>query len=71
MNGKDDRGKFGANAEEMVFIRYPSTSKEFRVYNRMTHEVLEGINVSFDEKGEMAPESTSSGPVLTGVRISE
>ena len=60
-----------AKSDEMIFIGYSSTSKAFRVYNRSTRAITESINVSFDEKGEMASESSRSEPVLTGVRVSD
>ena len=53
----------------MIFIRYSSILKAFRVYDRSTREVRKSINVSFDEKGEMISESSKSEPVLTGVRV--
>ena len=71
LNDKDDRGKFEAKSDEMIFVGYSSTSKAFRVYNRSTRAITESINVSFDEKGDMASESSRSEPVLTGVRVSE
>ena len=69
LNEKDDRGKFRAKADEIIFIGYSSTSKAFKVYNRSTHEVMESIHVSFDEKGEMVFESSKSEPILTSVRV--
>jgi hypothetical protein len=71
LNDKDDRGKFEAKSDEMIFVGYSSNSKAFRVYNRSTHQMTKSINVSFDEKGDMASESSRSEPVLTGVRVSE
>ena len=38
---------------------------------RSTHQITESINVSFDEKGDIASESSRSEPVLTGARVSE
>jgi len=55
----------------MIFVSYSSTSKAFRVYNRSMCAITESINVSFDEKGDMASESSRSEPVLTSVRVSD
>ena len=49
LNEKDHRGKFRAKVDEMIFIGYSSTSKALRIYNRSTHEVMDSINVSFDD----------------------
>ena len=35
-NGKDDLGKFDAKFDKALFIRYSSTSKAYRVYNKRT-----------------------------------
>ena len=54
---KDDK-------DEMIFVGYSSTSKAFRIYNRSTRAITKSINVSFDEKGDMASDHPDQNPCL-------
>ena len=42
-------GKFETKADEGIFVGYPLTTREFKVYNLRTKTVVESINVSFDD----------------------
>ena len=48
-NGKDNLGKFYAKSDEVIFIIYSSTSKNFWVYNKRTLQVEKSIHVVVDE----------------------
>lgn len=48
-NGKDSLGKFDPRSDEAIFLQYLSRSKAYKVFNKMTNKVEEGIHVVFDE----------------------
>lgn len=48
--------KFNAEFDEGVFVRYSSTSKDYRVYNHRTASVEESIRVAFNESSPQKTE---------------
>ena len=42
-------GKFEATADEGIFVGYPLTTRAYRVFNLRTRNIIESINVSFDD----------------------
>nr|GEV15758.1 integrase, catalytic region, zinc finger, CCHC-type, peptidase aspartic, catalytic [Tanacetum cinerariifolium] len=50
-----------AKASIGIFVGYAPTKKEFRIYNRINHKIIETIHVTFDELTHMAFEQYSSG----------
>ncbi|GJT27334.1 retrovirus-related pol polyprotein from transposon TNT 1-94 [Tanacetum coccineum] len=50
-------------ADIEIFIGYSETSRGFRIYNRLTKNIMETIHVKFDELTTMASEHGSLEPV--------
>ena len=48
-NGKDDLGKSDLRSDEGVFVGYSSSSKAYRIFNKITQCIEESIHVVFDE----------------------
>ena len=44
--------KFDSRSDERIFLRYSSTSKAYRVYNKRTKKVMETVNVVINESLE-------------------
>nr|GEW79974.1 retrovirus-related Pol polyprotein from transposon TNT 1-94 [Tanacetum cinerariifolium] len=63
-NDREDIGKLGAKGDIGFFIGYSPNSVAYRVYNRRTKNIMETINVTFDELSGMAFEQNSSRPGL-------
>ena len=42
-------GKFEAKADEGIFVGYPLTTRAYKVFNLRTRNIVESINVSFDD----------------------
>nr|GEX81912.1 retrovirus-related Pol polyprotein from transposon TNT 1-94 [Tanacetum cinerariifolium] len=63
-NDREDIGKLGAKGDVGFFIRYSADSCAYRVYNRWTKQIMETMNVSFDELSAMAFEQRSLKPEL-------
>ncbi|GJZ36662.1 retrovirus-related pol polyprotein from transposon TNT 1-94 [Tanacetum coccineum] len=63
-NDNDDLVKLDAKANIGIFVGYAPVKKAFRIYNKITHKIIETIHVTFDELTAMASEQLSSGPVL-------
>ena len=42
-------GKFETKADEGIFVGYPLTTRDFRVFNLRIRYIVESINVSFDD----------------------
>nr|GEZ86075.1 Gag-Pol polyprotein [Tanacetum cinerariifolium] len=59
-NDREDIGKLGAKGDIGFFIGYSADSCAYRIYNRRIKEIMETMNVSFDELSEMAFEQRSS-----------
>ncbi|GJR12932.1 retrovirus-related pol polyprotein from transposon TNT 1-94 [Tanacetum coccineum] len=63
-NDSENFGKLQPKADIGIFIGYAPTKKAFRIYNQRTRQIIETINVDFDELTAMASEHSSSGPAL-------
>nr|GFB52522.1 hypothetical protein [Tanacetum cinerariifolium] len=63
-NDHEDIGKLGAKGDIGFFIGYSANSCAYRIYNRQTKNIMETMNVSFDELSAMAFEQRSSKPGL-------
>nr|GEX32057.1 ribonuclease H-like domain-containing protein [Tanacetum cinerariifolium] len=63
-NDRKDIRKLGAKGDISFFIGYSADSYAYRVYNRRTKNIMETINVSFDELSAMAFEQRSLKPKL-------
>nr|GEU34465.1 hypothetical protein [Tanacetum cinerariifolium] len=63
-NDSENLGKLQPKADIRIFIGYAPTKKDFRIYNRLTRQIVETIHVDFDELTAMASEQSSSGPAL-------
>nr|GFA54536.1 hypothetical protein [Tanacetum cinerariifolium] len=63
-NDREDIGKLGAKDDIGFFIGYSANSVAYRVYNRRTKEIMEMMNVTFDELSSMAFGQNSSRPGL-------
>nr|GEY52031.1 retrovirus-related Pol polyprotein from transposon TNT 1-94 [Tanacetum cinerariifolium] len=66
-NDHEDIGKLGEKGYIGFFIGYFANSVAYRVYNRRTKEIMETMNVTFDELSAMAFEQNSSRPGLQGM----
>ena len=51
--------KFDSRSEKGIFLRYSSTSKAYRVYNKRTMKVMEIVNVVIDESSDFGSEKFS------------
>nr|GFB06372.1 ribonuclease H-like domain-containing protein [Tanacetum cinerariifolium] len=63
-NDREDIGKLGAKGDIGFFIGYSIDSCAYRVYNQRTKQIMETMNVSFDELSAMAFKQSSSKPGL-------
>nr|GEZ19900.1 hypothetical protein [Tanacetum cinerariifolium] len=63
-NDREDIGKLGAKGDISFFIGYSADSCAFKVFNRRTKQIIETMNVSFNELLAMAFEQRSSKPRL-------
>nr|GEX00002.1 retrovirus-related Pol polyprotein from transposon TNT 1-94 [Tanacetum cinerariifolium] len=66
-NDREDIGKLGAKGDIGFFIGYSADSYAYRVYNRRTKQIMETMNVSFDELSTMDFEQRSSKPGLNSM----
>nr|GFC14941.1 hypothetical protein [Tanacetum cinerariifolium] len=66
-NDYDDVGKLKAKGDIGVFVRYSKESAAFRVYNKRTRKIHEGVNVNFDEISEIASKQFSLKPGLSNL----
>lgn len=48
-NGKNNLGNFDAKSDEGILVGYSSTSKLFRVYNKITWTIEESMHVFYEE----------------------
>ncbi|KAH9734859.1 Integrase catalytic domain-containing protein [Citrus sinensis] len=60
LNTKDNLGKFDPKSDVGIFLRYSTSSKAYRVYNKRTLVVEESMHVTFDESN---PSSAEKGVV--------
>ncbi|XP_030946003.1 uncharacterized protein LOC115970515 [Quercus lobata] len=51
--------KFDSRSNEGIFLRYSSTSKAYRVYNKRTKKVMETVNIVIDEASDFGSEKSS------------
>ena len=49
LNDQENLGKFDAKSDEGIFLRYSTSSRAYRVYNKRTKTVIESINVKIDD----------------------
>nr|GFC90006.1 putative RNA-directed DNA polymerase [Tanacetum cinerariifolium] len=63
-NDREDIGKLSAKGDIGFFIGYSADSCAYRVYNRRTKQIMETMNVSFDELSTMAFKQRSLKPGL-------
>ncbi|GJT09375.1 retrovirus-related pol polyprotein from transposon TNT 1-94 [Tanacetum coccineum] len=66
-NDREDIGKLSAIGDIGFFIGYSADSCGYRVYNQKTKEIMETMNVTFDELSAMAYEQSSSKHGLQGM----
>ena len=52
LKDKENVEKFDSRSNEGIFLRYSSTSNDYRVYNKRTKKVMETVNVVIDESSE-------------------
>ncbi|GJS30563.1 retrovirus-related pol polyprotein from transposon TNT 1-94 [Tanacetum coccineum] len=62
-----DLGKLQLKADIGIFIGYSPSKKAYRIYNKRTSQIMETMNVQFDELTQMASEKHGSGPELHGL----
>nr|GEU84320.1 retrovirus-related Pol polyprotein from transposon TNT 1-94 [Tanacetum cinerariifolium] len=67
LNDYDDVGKLKAKGDIGVFVGYSKESAAFRIYNKQSHKIHEGVNVNFDEISEMASKQFSLEPGLSNL----
>ncbi|GJU14292.1 putative ribonuclease H-like domain-containing protein [Tanacetum coccineum] len=63
----EDLGKLHPNVDIGIFIGYLPSKKAYRIYNKRTRQIMETINVQFDELTQMDFEQLGSGPDLHGL----
>ncbi|GKB06216.1 putative ribonuclease H-like domain-containing protein [Tanacetum coccineum] len=66
-NDFDDLGKLQPKADIRIFISYSPSKKAYWIYNKRTRQIMETMNVQFDELTHMASEQHGSGPTLQGL----
>ena len=70
LNDRENLGKFDAKSDEGIFLRYSTTSRAYRVFNKRTKRVMESINVEIDDaltKVEIDDDGegpSSKGPIV-------
>ena len=55
LNTKDHLGKFDSKVDEGTFLRYSTSSKAYRVFNKRTLVAEESMQVIFDESNSLDP----------------
>ncbi|GJU76576.1 retrovirus-related pol polyprotein from transposon TNT 1-94 [Tanacetum coccineum] len=58
-NDFEDLRKLQPKADIGIFIGYSPSKKAFRIYNKRTRQIMETMNVQFDELTQMASDSNS------------
>ncbi|GJU14946.1 retrovirus-related pol polyprotein from transposon TNT 1-94 [Tanacetum coccineum] len=66
-NDFKDLGKLQPKADIGIFIGYSPSKKAYQIYNKRTKQIMETMNVQFDELTQMASKQLSSGPDLHGL----
>ncbi|GJW69157.1 retrovirus-related pol polyprotein from transposon TNT 1-94 [Tanacetum coccineum] len=62
-----DLGKLQPKADIGIFIGYSPSKKAYRIYNKRTRQIMETMNVQFDELTQMASKQHGLGPDLHGL----
>ena len=62
LKDRENVGKFGSRSDEGIFLRYSSTSKAYRVYNKRTMKVMETVNVVIDGSSNFGSEKVRNSP---------
>ncbi|GJW15322.1 retrovirus-related pol polyprotein from transposon TNT 1-94 [Tanacetum coccineum] len=66
-NDFEDLGKLQPKADIGIFISYSPSKMAYRIYNKRNRQIMETINVQFDELTQMASKKHGSGPDLQGL----
>ena len=62
LKDRENVGKFGSRSDEGIFLRYSSTSKAYRVYNKRTMKVMKTVNVVIDGSSNFGSEKVRNSP---------
>ena len=63
LNNRENLGKFDAKSDEGIFLRYSTTSRAYKVFNKRSKMVMESISVEIDDaitKVEMVDDGEGS-----------
>ncbi|GKE99033.1 retrovirus-related pol polyprotein from transposon TNT 1-94, partial [Tanacetum coccineum] len=66
-NNFEELGKLQPKADIGIFIGYTTSKKAYQIYNKRTRQMMETMNVQFDELTQIASEQLDSGPELHGL----
>ncbi|GKB24434.1 retrovirus-related pol polyprotein from transposon TNT 1-94 [Tanacetum coccineum] len=66
-NDFEDLGKLQSKADIGIFVGYSPSTKAFQIYNKRIRQIMETMNVQFDELTQMASEQLGSGSDLQGL----
>ncbi|GKE30584.1 hypothetical protein Tco_1445968, partial [Tanacetum coccineum] len=66
-NDFEDLRKLQPKADIGIFIGYSPSKKAYQIYNERTKQILETMNVQFDELTKMVSKQHDSGPDLHGL----
>ncbi|GKE67158.1 integrase, catalytic region, zinc finger, CCHC-type containing protein, partial [Tanacetum coccineum] len=66
-NDFEDLGKLQPKANIGILISYSPSKKAYRIYNKRIRQIMETMNIQFDELTQMASEQLGSGPDLHGL----
>ncbi|GJU91973.1 retrovirus-related pol polyprotein from transposon TNT 1-94 [Tanacetum coccineum] len=66
-NDFKDHGKLQLKADIGIFISYSPSKKAYQIYNKRTIQIMETMNVQFDELTQMASIQHGSRPELNGL----
>ncbi|GKC34685.1 retrovirus-related pol polyprotein from transposon TNT 1-94 [Tanacetum coccineum] len=66
-NDFDDLRKLKLKADIGIFIGFLPSKKAYRIYNKRTRQIMETMNVKFNELTHMASEQHGLGPDLQGL----
>ncbi|GJT55075.1 hypothetical protein Tco_0990129, partial [Tanacetum coccineum] len=66
-NDFEDLGKLQLKADIRILISYSPSKKAYQIYNKRTRQIMEKMNVQFDELTHMASEQHCSGPDIHGL----
>ena len=59
LKDRENVGKFDSGSDEGIFLGYSSTSKAYRVYNKITMKVMETMNVVIDKSSDSGSKKVS------------